>query len=209
MGRMEFRGPLRLVGARVVVRSYAPEDADELFRASRDPRVGQFLLHPPGADRPEFDRFVAMLLERQATGSELLFTTTLASSGRPIGMTRYIEIDRDAASVEVGGTWLDPRFWESPVNTESKLLLLRHAFEDEGVHRVWLRTDLRNERSQRAIARLGATREAVLREHLLLPSGHFRSSVYFGILEDEWPAVRDRLTTKLARPWNPPGGADA
>jgi len=201
---MAFRPPLTLTGERVELRPFDPADVPALLRACRDPRVGQFLLHPPGSTREEFQRLIDQLLAQQSAGVELLFTTTLRATGRPIGMTRFIAIDRPSASVEIGGTWLDPTYWESPINTEAKLLQFRHAFEVEGAHRVWLRTDLRNERSQRAIARLGAVREAVLREHLLLPSGIYRSSVYFGVLEEEWPGVKARLEEKLRRPWSPP-----
>jgi RimJ/RimL family protein N-acetyltransferase len=103
--------------------------------------------------------------------------------------------------VEIGGTWTDPTLWRTPFNTESKRLMLGYAFDTEHVHRVQLKTDLRNLRSQRAIERLGALREGVLREHLLVFGGVRRSSVYYSILEAEWPAVRDRLDAALARPW--------
>ena len=119
-------------------------------------------------------------------------------------MTNFLHIDRENQSVEVGGTWLDSGFWRTPFNTESKYLLFRHAFEVERVNRLQLQTDLRNERSQRAIERLGAVREAVLREDVQLADGYFRSSVYYSVLASEWPAVRARLEASLARPWNRP-----
>jgi RimJ/RimL family protein N-acetyltransferase len=201
---MEFRPPVTLTGDRVELVPLERTHSDALYAASRDPRVGQFLLLGTGKDRAEFDAMVATLFDRQATGRELLFATTLRPGGRPVGMTRYIDIDRPCRSVEIGGTWIDPSFWRTPVNTEAKLLMFRHAFEREGAHRVWLRTDLLNERSQRAIERLGAVREAVLREHLLRWDGRFRSSVYYSVLEGEWPAVRARLEERLRRPWEPP-----
>ena len=176
---------------------------DALVVAAQDPGVGQYLLEPPGTTPQAMDATIATLLERRFAGTDLPFTTLRASDGRPIGMTRYIAIDRPNDSVEIGGTWLDRRLWRTPFNTESKYLLLTHAFEKEGAHRVWLRTDVLNERSQRAIERLGAVREAVLREHLLLPSGRYRSSVYFSILANEWPNVKRGLEEKLDRPWTP------
>jgi RimJ/RimL family protein N-acetyltransferase len=99
---------------------------------------------------------------------------------------------------------LDTALWRTPVNTESKFLLLRHAFETEKVHRVSLQTDLRNERAQRAIARIGAVREAVFRDDKRLPDGNFRTSVVYGILTSEWPRVKAELEAKLARAWTPP-----
>jgi RimJ/RimL family protein N-acetyltransferase len=149
------------------------------------------------------DALIALLLERQKAGTDLPFTTVLRADDRPVGMTRFLHIDRTNLSVEVGGTWLDSALWRTPVNTESKFLLFRYAFETEKVHRVSLRTDLRNERSQRAIARLGAVREAVFRDDRLLADGSFRSSVAYGILASEWPRVRSGLEGMLAHEWNP------
>jgi N-acetyltransferase len=204
MPSMAFRPPLTLRGDRVTLVPFETQHEEALWAASRDPRVGRYLLLSPGETREEFEQMIATLLERQSTGNELLFTTTLTDAGTPIGMTRFIQIERPYRCVEIGGTWLDPLYWDSPINTEAKWLMMRHAFEVEGAHRVWLRTDVRNLRSQRAIERLGAVREAVLREHLLLRDGSYRSSVYYGILENEWPEVRGRLEEKLRRPWTPP-----
>ena len=99
--------------------------------------------------------------------------------------------------LEIGGTWYAPEHQRTAANTEAKFLLLRHAFEVMGCIRVQLKTDLRNERSQRAIERLGAVREGVLRDHILMPDGHRRSSVYYSVLDHEWPAVKARLEKKL------------
>jgi RimJ/RimL family protein N-acetyltransferase len=155
---------------------------------------------------PELDSLFDLLLSRQSEGTDLAFTTLRADDGRPVGMTRFLHIDRKNDCVEIGGTWLGRAWWRTPFNTEAKLLMLRHAFEVEGAHRVSLQTDLRNERAQRAIERLGATREAVLREDRLLPHGYYRSSVFYSILRDEWPRLRAGLEEKVARPWSP--GAD-
>jgi RimJ/RimL family protein N-acetyltransferase len=113
-------------------------------------------------------------------------------------MTRYMDIQPRNRALEIGGTWYAAAFQRTAANTECKYLLLRHAFETLGCQRVQFKTDLRNERSQRAIERIGATREGVLRSHMLLPDGTLRSSVYFSILENEWPAVKARLELMLA-----------
>jgi len=99
--------------------------------------------------------------------------------------------------LEIGGTWYAPAFQRTGVNTESKYLLLGHAFEDLGCLRVQFRTDVRNLRSQKAIERLGAASEGVLRDHMILPDGTVRSSVIYSILKDEWPAVKANLEVKL------------
>ncbi|HXW67633.1 MAG TPA: GNAT family protein [Thermoplasmata archaeon] len=206
MDASSFRTPLTLRGRYTELSPLAASDRDALFAASRDPEVFRYLRTGPVENPSELDVIISGLLAAQAAGTDLPFTTRLLPDRRPIGMTRFLRIDRADESVEVGGTWLAREFWRTPVNTETKLLLLRHAFEVEHAHRVQLQTDLRNERSQRAIARLGAQREGVLREDVRLPDGYRRSSVYFSILAPEWPAVRDRLTRALERPW---GGSEA
>ena len=177
--------------------------AAPLAESAKDPEVRRFILTAPGASREDMEAVIRMLLERRAQGTDLPFTTIRRSDERPVGMTRYLGIDRPNDTVEVGGTWLDRGLWRSPFNTETKYLLLGHAFETEGAHRVYLKTDVRNERSQRAIERIGAVREAVLREHLRLPDGQYRSSVYYSILANEWPGVKRGLEERLARPWTP------
>ncbi len=204
MQRESFRTPVTLTGRWVRLVPLAPSHAKALRVAARDPEVRRYLLNGPGETHEEMDALIALLLERQKAGTDLPFTTVLRADDRPVGMTRFHHIDRDNLSVEVGGTWLDSALWRTPVNTESKFLLFRYAFETEKVHRVCLRTDLRNERSQRAIARLGAVREAVFRDDRLLPDGSFRTSVAYGVLASEWPRVRSGLETMLAHDWNPP-----
>jgi len=162
------------------------------------------MLRGPGETLEELQAYIAFRLDGHRAGTDLPFTTVLRSEDRPVGMTGFLHVDRINCSVEIGGTWLDSALWRSPVNTESKYLLLRHAFEVEKVHRVSFQTDLRNERSQRAIARLGAVREAVLRDDKLRPDGSFRTSVFYGIVTSEWPSVRDALERMLAREWDSP-----
>ncbi len=199
-----FRAPVTLTGRWVRLVPLAPSHAKPLRAAAQDPEVRRYLIHGPGETQEEMDALIALLLERQKAGTDLPFTTVLRADDRPVGMTRFLHIDRTNLSVEVGGTWLDSALWRTPVNTESKFLLFRYAFETEKVHRVSLRTDLRNERSQRAIARLGAVREAVFRDDRLLADGSFRSSVASGVLASEWPRVRSGLEGMLAHEWNPP-----
>jgi len=204
MGPESFRTAVTLSGQHVELVPLKRAHREALRFAARDAQVGRYLRHGPGRTLDEMDGLIDELLRAQADGTDLPFTTCLLPDHRPVGMTRYLRIDRANHWVEIGGTWLDSAYWRTPVNTECKLLLLRYAFEKEKVHRVQLQTDLRNERSQRAIARLGAVREGVLREDVLLPDGYIRSSVYYSVLESEWPAVKNRLSAFLARPWNPP-----
>ncbi len=121
-----------------------------------------------------------------------------AASGRAIGMTTFYEIDSSLRTVAIGHTWLGRAFWRQGHNTEAKLLLLTRAFEELGCVRVVWQTDVRNERSQAAIARLGAVREGVLRKHRRRPDGSWRDTVTYAMLDDEWPAARARLTAAVA-----------
>jgi len=198
-----FRSPVTLRGTYVELVPTERSHRLSLHEAARDPEVSRYLVDPPGSTLEEVDRLIELVLRRQREGTDLPFTIVRLSDRRPVGMTRYLNIDRPDESVEIGGTWLDSSLWRTPFNSDSKYLLLRHAFEVEKAHRVRLNTDLRNERSQAAIARLGATREGVLREDRLVRSGYRRSSVVFSILADEWPRVKVRLEQGLARPWAP------
>lgn len=199
MGELEFPTGLTLTGRHVALVPVEPSHAAALHHAARDPEVGRYLRHGPGATVESTASLIEWQLAAQRAGTDLPFTVLALPERTPIGMTRYLAIDRENRSVEVGGTWIDSALWRTATNTESKYLLLRHAFEREAVHRVQFQTDLRNERSQRAIERLGAVREAVLRDDVILPDGHLRSSVYYSVLTSEWPAVKQRLESFLAR----------
>lgn len=136
-------------------------------------------------------------LELAASGAELPFALIDRASGKAIGSTRYLDISVPNDRIEIGWTWIAAPFRGGVANPEMKLLLLDHAFDVLGANRVALKTDARNFRSQRAIAALGATREGVLREQMLMPDGHRRDTVYYSILAREWPSARERLTERL------------
>ena len=125
------------------------------------------------------------------------WATVLAYDGRAIGSTRFGDISPADERLEIGWTWIAPSQQRTSVNTEAKLLQLTYAFEELGATRVALKTDARNERSQRAIERIGGVREGVLRRHMRLPDGFIRDTVYYSILADEWPAAKRRLEQRL------------
>lgn len=199
-----FQPPVTLAGRWVRLVPLAREYAPALRSAARDPEVRRFLVHGPGETLVDMEALIDYRLGHQALGTELPFATLLRSTDQPVGMTGFLRIDRTNNSVEVGGTWLDSSLWRTPINTESKYLLFGYAFETGKVHRVTLQTDLRNDRSQRAISRLGAVREAMLRENMQLPDGSFRTSVYYSVLVSEWPRVKDGLEAMMAREWKAP-----
>ena len=143
--------------------------------------------------------WVMDILSRAEKGTDLPFVAIHLASGRVAGATRYLNIMPKDRGLEVGGTWYGLEFQRTPVNTECKYLLLSHAFETLGCIRVQLKTDLRNERSQKAIERIGAVKEGVLRNHMILPDGRYRHSVFYSILDTEWDGVKKRLEGMLER----------
>jgi RimJ/RimL family protein N-acetyltransferase len=145
----------------------------------------------------EMSAYVQTALKEQANGSALPFALIERASGRVIGSTRYGNIDRAHYRVEIGWTWVARQWQRSSINTEAKYLLLRHAFETLKCIRVELKTDSLNERSRAAILRIGAREEGTFRNHMITASGRIRHTVYFSILDSEWPDVKARLESKL------------
>ncbi|HEY3474714.1 MAG TPA: GNAT family protein [Anaerolineales bacterium] len=147
----------------------------------------------------DMHNWVLDILSRAEHGTDLPFVAIHIASGRVAGATRYLNIMPKDRGLEIGGTWYGPTFQRTVVNTECKYLLLRHAFEILGCIRVQLKTDSRNKRSQKAIERIGAVREGVLRNHMILPDGYYRHSVFYSILDTEWPGVKQRLEEMMEK----------
>ncbi len=150
----------------------------------------------------DFERVVAKALAEQSRGEFVVLATVDRTSGKVVGSTRFMNIDRASSCVEIGSTWIAPPWQRTAINTEAKYLMLRHAFEVSGCVRVELKTDALNQRSRNAILRVGAKEEGTLRKHLLTWTGRFRDTVFFSILDTEWPEVKSRLETRLATPGN-------
>jgi N-acetyltransferase len=166
---------------------------DLLAAAAEDPATFRYM----GADLSVGASAWADYLADAQRPDFVAWATVDAATGRAIGSTRFGDIAPKHGRVEIGWTWVAPSHQRSAVNTEAKLLQLTYAFERLGATRVALKTDGRNERSQRAIERIGGVREGVLRRHLRLPDGYLRDTVYYSILADEWPAAKERLAARL------------
>ncbi|MGK5508287.1 GNAT family N-acetyltransferase [Brevibacillus formosus] len=147
--------------------------------------------------REDAQAFILQALENEQAQIELPFVIIRQADEQIIGSTRFLGIAKKDRGLEIGFTWLTPSVWKTGVNTECKWLLLRHCFEQLGCIRVQLKTDSRNLNSQRAIARIGGIREGVLRNHMVMPDGYIRDSVYFSILDREWPEAKQKLQLLL------------
>ncbi|MFJ8626499.1 GNAT family N-acetyltransferase [Kitasatospora sp. NPDC093550] len=173
--------------------------ADLWSNVGPDPEVWRWIPIRLPATREEMDALLDDRLAEAATGETVYFAAVDLASGRAVGITGYHDFSAVNEYLEIGGTWYARSVWRTAVNTEAKLLLLTHAFEDLGMGRVFWKTDARNERSRNAIQRLGAQFEGVHRRARLLPDGTWRDSAYFSMLTDEWPAAKSRLTERLSR----------
>lgn len=187
----------QLIGNSVEIRPLEVADIDALFAIAQYSDIWSYM--PRFIDtREDMVQLVNDALQGKAAGSEFPFVIVSRETGELIGSTRFLDISEANRNLEIGWTWLTPSVWRTRVNTECKFLLLRLCFEQLGLLRVQLKTDGRNVRSQQAIARIGGVREGVLRKHRILPDGFIRDSVYFSIVDEEWPAVKARLLSMLS-----------
>lgn len=190
--------PVQLGGAHVRLVPLREEHIPGLVAVGLEEELWRWMTAPVRSAE-EMAAEVRKALEDEARGVSLPFCQIEAASGRVIGSTRYLNIERAHRRLEIGHTWIAAPWRRTAVNTEAKYLLLRHAFEALGCIRVELKTDSLNERSRAAIARIGARQEGIFRNHMITASGRIRHSVYFSIVDGEWPEVKAALESKLRR----------
>ncbi|MEO8448364.1 MAG: GNAT family protein [Gemmatimonadota bacterium] len=189
--------PVVLYGESVRLEPLDPSHADQLLEAAQDDVIWQFMPIPRPATRADIVILIEKAWSAAAAGAEMPFAIIDAQTDRAVGSTRFLEIRRIDRGLEIGWTWLGTSAQRTPINTECKYLLLRHAFEDLGAIRVQLNTDGRNTRSLASIERIGGAKEGVLRKHRKMWDGVVRDSVYFSVLDTEWPEVKVRLERLL------------
>lgn len=191
--------PVVLIGKHVRLEPLTEKHIPGLAEIGAGQTFWDFMLYGNISTAEDMRSWVRDILSRAEKGTDLPFVAIHLASSRIAGATRYLNIMPKDRGLEIGGTWYGLEFQRTPVNTECKYLLLRHAFETLGCIRVQLKTDLRNERSQKAIERIGAVKEGVLRKHMILPDGRIRDSVFYSILDTEWPEVKLRLEKMMDR----------
>jgi RimJ/RimL family protein N-acetyltransferase len=190
--------PVTLEGRHVRLEPLRMEHAPALFAAGDEDDIWTWMVPRP-VGLAGYERYIRWALDQTVLGQQLPFAVIRRSDGELVGTTRYAHIDPPNHTLEIGYTWYGKGARRTSVNTESKYLLMTHAFETLRANRVWLQTDQRNERSQAAIARLGAVKEAELRNERILADGHLRTSVVFAVIAQDWTAVKGRLQGFLAR----------
>ncbi|PLW70068.1 GNAT family N-acetyltransferase [Pseudohalioglobus lutimaris] len=188
--------PLVLEGKTVRLEPLCQEHAQGLYNRGRFEPDWAYMPRACFVDAADARHWID---EALATSEQMAFAIVDLARGRVAGSTRYLNIRPAHRSLEIGWTWLGQDYQRTGFNTESKLLLMTHAFERLACARVEFKTDARNLRSQAALERIGATREGVLRKHMIVQGGHERDSVYFSVIDEEWPQVKRRLQSLCER----------
>jgi len=198
-GPLNIVSPLTLQGAVVRLEPLRHEHVELFWEVAKSDLDDIFRWIPYSMKTPEdFRGVIAKAFQEQDRGESIVFATVEQSSGRAIGSTRFMNIDRVNRRVEIGSTWIAPPWQRTAVNTEAKYLMLRHAFEVWKCMRVELKTDALNTKSRNAILRIGAKEEGTLRRHLLTHTGRVRDTVYFSILDHEWPEAKAKLEARIS-----------
>lgn len=176
----------------------ALEHVAGLAEVGLDPLIWRWTIARPVSEA-DIRVWAEAALANRTAGTEMPFVTIDRATGRPIGSSRYMNIALDHHRLEIGWTWVAPPWQRTGANREAKLLQLRHAFEVLGCRRVEFKTDSRNEASRNALLGIGAQFEGIFRNHMVMPEGPMRHSAWYSVIDEEWPAVRDRLGASLAR----------
>ncbi|MEX1138152.1 MAG: GNAT family protein [Bacteroidota bacterium] len=199
-----YTHPVVLEGDRVRLELLSINHLEALCQVGLDPVLWEKAPAPLQSEK-DMRKYIHTALEWHVLGTALPFVIIDKPSAAVIGSTRYANIDQSNRRLEIGWTWVGKAWQRTHVNTEAKFLLLRHAFEQLGCIRVEFKTDSLNSQSRSALIRIGAKEEGTLRNHMIVHDGRYRHSVYFSIIEPEWPDVKQRLSSLLARTQRPHG----
>ncbi|WP_257348356.1 GNAT family N-acetyltransferase [Pseudalkalibacillus decolorationis] len=190
--------PATLKGKHVTIRPMENKDLDELYEAGQHEVIWAYMPMKV-TSKSDMKMLIEQALEGMETGTAFPWVIQDNRTGKLVGSTRFLDPSEASRNLEIGWTWLSPDVWRTPVNTECKYILLKHCFESLKTIRVQLKTDGRNTRSQNAIERIGGVREGTLRKSRVTYTGYVRDTVYFSILESEWPNVKHRLEEQMKR----------
>ena len=198
-------GPVTLEGRHVRLEPVSLAHVPALWRVGAYEEIWRYIPYVVHSE-DEMRTYIESELAKQQAGLVVRFTTIAKTIAAPVGSTSYLNIDRQHRRLEIGGTWITPAWQRSPINTEAKYLQLQHAFETLGCIRVEFKTDSLNTKSRQALTRIGAVEEGTFRNHMVMPSGRIRHSVYFSITSEDWPAVKAHLEERMAAYTPSPSG---
>jgi RimJ/RimL family protein N-acetyltransferase len=188
--------PVTLAGTYVRLEPLTLDHLPALCKVGLEERIWQWTANIVKTEA-DLEKYVRIALEEQARGTAVPFVTIEKKDDTVVGSTRFANIDVINRKAEIGWTWINPVWQRTALNTEAKLLMLTHAFEEWGCIRVELKTDANNQQSRVAIERIGGVQEGILRNHMITESGRYRDSVYFSIIDSEWTSVKAELNEKL------------
>ena len=191
--------PVTLTGNLVRLEPLGTQHADDLYAVGTDDSIWRYLPRPAFSSPEDARQWIEQSMAQTSQGDRVAFAVVHLETGQAIGSTAYLDIDRPNRALEIGMTWYATAWQRTGVNTECKYLLMRHAFEDQSARRVCLKTDSRNDRSRRAILRLGAVEEGTWRNHRIAWDGMDRHSVFYSVIDSEWPKVKQRLESLMRR----------
>lgn len=194
----DWSAPITLTGKHVRLEPLSEAHVPGLTEIGAGREFWRFMVYGDIKTEEDMRRWVQEMLRRAKQGTDLPFAAIHLASGRAAGATRYMNMTPKDRGLEIGGTWYGLEFQRTAVNTECKYLLMTYAFETLHAVRVQFKADLLNERSQRAIERIGAKKEGVLRNHMILPDGRIRDSVFYSVIDSEWVGVKKNLEALLA-----------
>ncbi|WP_342581188.1 GNAT family protein [Ureibacillus sp. FSL W7-1570] len=180
----------------VLLRPIESEDIEAIAEAAKDERIWEHM-QVDLATKEAVEKYVGKAVQERKEQVSYVFVIIHKKTNRIVGCTSFLDLVLDHKRLEIGGTWLNPSVWRTPVNTNCKYLLLSYCFEQLQLNRVQLKTAHTNKKSQRAIERIGATKEGVLRNHIIRPNGTIRHTVMYSIIKEEWPAVKERFLHEL------------
>ncbi|MGM9950351.1 MAG: GNAT family N-acetyltransferase [Lysinibacillus sp.] len=190
--------PIFLENDVVQLRPIELSDTEEILEAAIDPEIWTHMSDTLLTKGAVLDYTENAVKEREA-GQSHKFVILSKETGKIIGSTTFFDMSSEHKRLEIGYTWLHPRYWRTNINTNCKYLLLTYCFEQWGMHRVQIKTDHENLRSQKAIERLGATKEGVLRNHMIRKDGTIRHTVMYSIIKEDWPEVKRHFEENLLK----------
>ena len=191
--------PVTLTGKLVRLEPLGTQHADDLYAVGTDDSIWRYLPRPAFSSPEDARQWIEQSMAQTSRGDRVAFAVVHLETGQAIGSTAYLDIDRPNRALEIGMTWYATAWQRTGINTECKYLLMRHAFEDQAARRVCLKTDSRNQRSRQAILRLGAVEEGTWRNHRIAWDGMDRHSVFYSVIDSEWPKVKQRLESLMRR----------